>query len=435
VCLNTYGCGRDVFNVHENSTPINYTGGFTRRKRFTANIPAKDLIEIGYNEEIDSLMFKWREKANTHKSIYNMTVEDDDIFTIRSQANESGGTWFTVFDDKMKTMSRPIYDMREDKVKMSHWASLIGLYFVRRVEEMYERDLDEERHVIGKPKRLIYPELTTKIIIHMWALSDLEDIFKFEIDLKYLGYAMAALEPKSISMDEMGRILRGDISYGDRWLTNRKGMNVTIREGAYEMKRRMLPGPVSFISDLEHQLVMWDVGDWDATITAASQVVNLDNYVICKHHKGENHHILFKKMFLNVAKEKGDYIVRDFEDLSQIRTIATFTVCGIELVREVCTIFRLLSFKGDLSTPIAIAERVPMVTNFLLFEREVRQTEVGRIFNSIYTSFLLNGYLTTNQTALIEKARKWGRRYRGSDDYGIYTMLVNKYVELNFHVH
>jgi hypothetical protein len=326
----------------------------------------KDFIEIGYNEEVHSLMFRFRKEPNLQTVPYEAYPEDADIFDLRDRVNASGGTWFTLYDDKMITMSKGIFKNRNDERLMSAWASMIGVYFVRMCEQRLNRvDIID--------------------IIHLWGISNFEDIFKFTFDLKVLGHAMCAISPHEVTMDEMRDIIAGKIGYGSRYMYGIIDKNVTVREGAYHMVRNMLPGPVSFDSDLWHQLVMWDTGD--NTRELAESVVNLDNYVICRHLQGDNHSIMLRKMFVSVAYEKGDYIKREFNDLSRIRVKRDFSICGVELAREVCCILRKLSF-SDVNKPIGLCEQVPMFDNYVEFENEVRQTEGGRMFNTVYSTFL-----------------------------------------------
>lgn len=405
VFSNRRGCGQSLFVDNGNSTPIDFTGGFVRSKRFTKELYVKDFIELGYSEEMKAIMFRFRQVVNHEKVEYDAYPADADIYDLRDKVNMSGGTWYTLYDDKMVTMSRGIYESRNNTVLMNAWATMIGVYFVRECEERFNKV-----EIID--------------IMHLWGISNFEDIFKFTFDLKTLGHAMKTISPHDVTKEEMKDILSGNIRHGVRWLNGIVGDNVTVREGAYEIKRKMLPGPVSFISDLQHQLVMWHCGD--DTYERASKIVNMENYIICSHILGDNHSIMFKKMFMNVAFEEGDYIGRDFEDLSRIRVTRDFTICGIELAREVCCMFRKISFT-DRSRPIGICEQVPMVTNYHSFEREVRQTAAGRMFCSIYSTFLMMGYVTEKQIKMIEKARKWGRSKRGSDDYGIYIMLMNEF--------
>ena len=117
-------------------------------------------------------------------------------------------------------------------------------------------------------------------------------------------------------------------------------------------------------------------------------------------------------------------VKREFMDLSKIGQIIELSICGVELTRELCAILRKLVFVAP-DKVIALTEQVPMVTNWFEFEKEVRQTQFGRLVNAIYATLLKVGSITDYQKRLIEKARKWGRAMRGSDDYGIYIMLVN----------
>ena len=135
-----YGTNNNQSNTGQNL--IRYKSGFTRRVRHSSHIPIQELLEFGVNN--DAAMFRWRSDVDYNREIFPNSIKGYDLEDIRNMANKAFRPSFTVYDDiKMKTISRQFLEHNKDHRKMSLWASLIGAYFIRRIEEVYHFDDDE----------------------------------------------------------------------------------------------------------------------------------------------------------------------------------------------------------------------------------------------------------------------------------------------------
>jgi hypothetical protein len=395
-------CGPKLSKKKVSQALISYPKGFVRRYRYSSRILAANLIDMHYNRGANSVYFRWKRKLT--EGVASQCSEEpsvlNEVEALLDTVNKRTGEWFTVYSPEMITICNEIYQLCDDQILMNKWANIIGTYFVREMETVY------------------HSEVSIFDLIGEWG-SDI-----FHIDLKQVGYAMRKIDPMNIDRYSMGRILDGEINVDDPWMCGLRGSNITVRQGSYELVNGCVPGCVSFSSDLEHMLVMWSIGNYRETVEAADSVVNLDNYVICQHHMGDNHYILHRRMFVKVLFEGMKRTGYQRFDNVIPRSHVELTICGLELAKEVCAILRKLTTNKRYE--IALTPNVPLVTNWNEFEKEVRNTHYGRTVNKIYLTFLKYGSITNDQSSLITKWKMWGRAHRGSDDYGIHCMMVTQ---------
>jgi hypothetical protein len=403
-----FECGSKNNNSNTGQSLIRYKSGFGRRMRHSSHIPIQELFEFGVADH--KAMFRWRKDLDYVKEIFPNSIKDMDMEDVRDIANKVFKPSFTVYDDtKMKTISRQFLKHNKDDGKMSAWASMIGAYFIRTVEKTYDITEDDDGF---------------KLLFGLWGCGICEG--KIEIDLKTLGYAMKSVDPMELSMDEMGRILKGVTTIKDEWMCNWIGGNITVREGSVDIEGIDVPGPISFNSEYNHMVVMWDLSTQAETFLVAEENIHIERYVWCRHHDDDvvKHRIGHRRMFFNVIFENERQLKGEEKLYDDNRNRISMTTCGIELYKEVCIMLRKLCLNPR--EKIQLTPRVPLVTNYHEFEQEARNTVHGRFISMIYNTFLNVGSITHHQRDMINDWRKMGRQYRGSDDYGIHCMLVCK---------